>query len=126
MNDSPSWSATAGSGWVACSYSGIVLPAGDYKVTVFTPGGSENFYLETEDYWGTGGAGANGIVSGPLTAPNTTNATAPGRITYQHGAFAYPDTYDSDRDGQNRWVDVEVTPSTAIVVNSGAFLTFFP
>lgn len=124
-NDSPSWSGSAGSGWVASSYSGITLPAGDYKATVFTLGGSDNFYQETEDYWGTG-AGANGIVSGPLTAPNAANATAPGQITYHHGAFAYPDTYDNEFNGQNRWVDVEVTPTTVTAVNSNAFLTFFP
>ena len=128
-NSSPSWSGTAGSGWVSCAYSGVGLPAGDYKATVYTPGGSDNFYQETEEYWGTG-AGANGIVSGPLTAPNTSHATAPGQTTYHHGAFAYPDTYDTEFDGQNRWVDIEVTPSTAPmvnpVVNSGAFLTFFP
>ena len=51
---------------MACSYSGVTLPAGDYKVTVYTPGGSDNFYQETEEYWGDG-AGGNGIVSGPLT-----------------------------------------------------------
>ena len=127
-NHSPSWSGTAGSGWVACSYSGVTLPAGDYKATVFTPGGSDNFYQETEEYWGTG-AGANGIVSGPLTAPSTSHATAPGQTTYHHGAFAYPDTYDDEFDGQNRWVDIEVTPSTgstAPTVNSQAFMTFFP
>ena len=107
------------------------MPAGDYKVTVFTPGGSDNFYQETEDYWGTG-AGANGIVSGALTAPNTSNATAPGQTTYHHGAFAYPDTYDEDFDGQNRWVDIEATPATPTSeptgspTNSKAFLTFFP
>ena len=88
-------------------------PAGrDYKFTVYTPGGSVNFYQETEDYWGTG-AGANGIVSGPLTAPNTADATAPGQTTYHHGGFAYPDTYDDEFDGQNRWVDVEVTPTSS-------------
>ena len=136
-NSSPSWSAAAGSGWVACSYSGVTLPAGDYKVTVYTPGGSDNFYQETEEYWGTG-AGENGIVSGPLTAPNTSHATAPGQTTYHHGAFAYPDTYDSEFHGQNRWVDVEVTPSsatssaqsttssTAPTANPQAFMTFFP
>ena len=53
-NSSPSWSGAAGSGWVACSYSGVTLPAGDYKVTVYTPGGSDNLYQETEEYWGTG------------------------------------------------------------------------
>jgi hypothetical protein len=140
QNDSPSWSGAAGSGWVACPYSGVTLPAGDYKVTVFTSGGSDNFYQETEEYWGTG-AGANGIVSGPLTAPSTSHATAPGQTTYHHGSFAYPDTYDTDFNGQNRWVDVEVTPSTsssgpspttststsaAPTADSTAFLTFFP
>ena len=134
QNSAPSWSGTAGSGWVACEYSGVSLPAGDYKVSVYTPGGSDNFYLETEDYWSTGGAGANGITSGPLTAPNAANATAPGQVTYYHGAFAYPDTYDSEFDGQNRWLDIEVTPSTTTGQSSGsssaasskAFLTFFP
>jgi len=137
QNNSPAWSGEAGSGWVACAYSGVTLPAGDYKVTVFTPGGSGNFYQETEDYWGTG-AGANGIVSGPLTAANTANATAPGQTTYHHGGFAYPDTYDDDFDGQNRWVDVEVTPALASTAsspssaspgstaNSRAFVNFFP
>ncbi len=132
-NSSPSWSGSAGSGWVACSYSGVTLPAGNYKVTVYTPGGSDNFYLETEDYWGSG-EGANGIVSGPLAAPSTANATAPGQTTYRHGAFAYPDTYDNGFNGQNRWVDVEVTPSTGSVdvnpstapaANSSGFLAFF-
>ncbi|MGH7488025.1 MAG: hypothetical protein ACREMY_20860, partial [bacterium] len=135
QNNSPSWSGTAGSGWVACPYSGVTLPAGDYKVSVFTPGGSGNFYQETEDYWGAG-VGADGIVSGPLTAPGTRNATAPGQVTYHHGAFAYPDTYDNEFDGQNRWVDVEVTPSpgspspsptaTGSTANPAAFLAFFP
>jgi len=135
QDSSPSWSGTAGSGWVACGYSGVILPPGDYKVSVYTPGGSDNFYQETEDYWGTG-AGANGIVSGPLTAPNTADATTPGQATYYHGAFAYPDTYDTAFDGQNRWVDIEVTPSTGITTaapsgssstaNSKGFLTFFP
>jgi hypothetical protein len=137
QNSSPAWSGAAGSGWVACPYSGVTLPAGDYKVTVFTPGGSVNFYQETEAYWGTG-AGADGIAAGPLSAPSTTAATAPGQTTYYHGAFAYPDTYDTQFDGQNRWVDVEVTPAslstspspsstpTGSTVNSGAFLIFFP
>ena len=127
QNSAPSWSGAAGSGWVSCSYSGVTLPAGDYKVAVYTPGGSTNFYQETEDYFGSG-AGANGIVSGPLSAPSAANATSPGQITYHHGGFAYPDTYDTGFNGQNRWVDVEVTPfaTAPSAVNSGAFLAFFP
>lgn len=132
-NSSPSWSGAAAGGWISCSYSGVVLPAGDYKVTVYTPGGSVNFYQETEDYFGGGGpASSAGITYGPLSAPNTVNATAPGQTTYQHGGWLYPSTYDTDFDGQNRWVDVEVTPSSAppadpsSPADPGAFLVFFP
>ena len=39
-NTSPSWSGAAASGWVSCAYSGVTLPAGDYKVAVFYGGGS--------------------------------------------------------------------------------------
>jgi hypothetical protein len=124
-NAAPSWSGPPGSGWVANKYTGITLAAGDYKTTIYYGGGSD-FYEELEGYFGAG-AGANGITSGPLTAPNTASATAPGQTTFHHGAFAYPDTYDTDFNGQTRWVDVEVTPSSGgPMVNSGAFLVFFP
>jgi hypothetical protein len=129
-NTSPSWSGGPASGWISCSYSGVILPAGEYKVTVYTAGGSDNFYQETEEYFGGNGlAAATGITYGPLSAPDVANATAPGQTTYQHGGWLYPDTYDTEFNGQNRWVDVEVTPSAASPappVNSGAFLTFFP
>lgn len=127
-NTSPSWSGAAASGWISCSYSGVILPAGEYKVTVYTPGNSDNFYQETEEYFGGGGpASGAGITYGPLSAPNIANATAPGQTTYQHGGWLYPDTYDVEFNGQNRWVDVEVTPSSAFSpVNSSAFLSFFP
>jgi hypothetical protein len=124
-NNSPLWSGSAGSGWIACSYSGVTLPAGDYKVTVFASGGSTNFYQETEDYFGGGGPGADGISAGPLTAPGVAAAAPPGQSTYHHGAWAYPDTYDGPFNGQNRWVDVEVTPAAVSNTNSGAFLAFF-
>jgi len=124
-NTSPSWSGAPGSGWVKCPYNDVILPAGDYKTSVYYGGGSD-FYEELEDYFGTG-AGANGITAGPLVAPNATNATPPGQCTFHHGVFAYPNTYDTDFDGQTRWVDVEVTPSSAeSPANSTAFLTFFP
>ena len=108
-NTSPSWSGAAGSGWVACAYSGVTLPAGDYKTTIYYGGGSK-FYMETVDYFSSG-AGVNGITAGPLTCPNTANATPPGNSTYQNGPFSYPDTFDGEDDGENRWVDVEVTPT---------------
>lgn len=110
---------------MACAYNGVTLPAGDYKTTVYYDG-SSGFYEELEEYFGIG-AGASGITAGPLTAPGTTHATAPGQTTFQHGPFAYPDTYDTEFNGQTRWVDVEVTPSSAPpAVDSSAFLAFFP
>ena len=109
-NTSPSWSGAAGSGWVACAYSGVTLPAGDYKVAVFYGGGSE-WYQATTGYWGSGGTGASGITTGPVTAPGTSAATSPGQCTYNKGSWAYPQTYASAGDGENFWVDVEVTPS---------------
>jgi hypothetical protein len=108
-NTSPSWSGGAGSGWVSCAYSGVTLPAGDYKVAVFYGGGSR-WYQVTANYWGSGGTGANGITAGPLTAPGLAAATSPGQGTYNPGSWAYPQSYGSGSNGENFWVDVEVTP----------------
>jgi len=110
-HSSPAWSGAAGSGWVACAYSGVTLPAGDYKVTVFYAGGSE-WYQATTSYWGGGGPGASGITAGPVTAPGTSAATSPGQATYNYGSWAYPQTYASVGDGECYWVDVEVTPTS--------------
>ena len=142
-NSSPSWSGSAGSGWVSCSYagSGVVLPAGQFKVCVYTVGGSK-FYQEDVDYFSSGPGGKN-IVNGPVTCPSTVNASAPGNSTYQDGPWSYPATFDDEDDGENRWIDVEVTPTGGVTaspsptpsptqtqipptVQSGAFLLFFP
>lgn len=130
-NTSPSWSGRAGTGWVSCSYKGVVLPTGDYKVSVYYEGGQE-FFTEERYYFSTG-AGRNGITAGPLSSPNVDHAApcisnslhtvVTGNSTYQDGQFAYPYTFDTKDHGENRWIDVEVTPE---VDNSGAFLTFFP
>jgi hypothetical protein len=109
-NSSPSWSGAAGSGWVSCSYSGVTLPAGDYRVAVFSGPGSK-WYQTTIGYWTSGGIGASGITSGPLTAPGEAQASSPGQSTYHAGSWAYPATYETSTAGENYWVDVEVTPS---------------
>ena len=109
-NTSPSWSGAAGSGWVSCAYSGVTLPAGDYKVAVFYGGGSKWFQVNI-NYWGGGGPGTNGITAGPLTAPGLSGATSPGQSTYNPGSWAYPLTYGGASNGENFWIDVEVTPS---------------
>lgn len=136
-NTSPSWSGAAGSGWVSCAYTGVTLPAGDYKVSVYYVGG-QRFYTEDVDYFGTG-AGSAGITAGPLSSPNVASGapcisnslgtTVTGNSTYQDGAFAYPYTFDTKDNGENRWIDVEVTPGGTTPPpsdNSGAFLVFFP
>jgi hypothetical protein len=110
-NTSPSWSGAAGSGWVACPYSGVTLPAGDYKVAVFYGGGSE-WYHVTTGYWATGGTGANGITDGPLTAPSASAAASPGQGTYNSGSWAYPQSFASAGNGENYWIDVEATPTS--------------
>jgi len=109
-NTSPSWSGAPGSGWVACAYSGVTLPAGDYKVSVFY-GGGDDWFLFTTSYWGNGGPGTNGITTGPVTAPGLSAATSPGQSTYNPGGWAYPQTYGTAGNGENYWADVEVTPT---------------
>jgi hypothetical protein len=135
LNRSPAWSGAAGSGWVACQYSGVMLPAGDYKACVYTTGGWDNFYLETHNYWGAESSSVPasavsapaGITAGPLAGLSAAQS-AEGQITFHHDAdgpvgFAYPTT--SQFTGQNRWVDVEVTPAPPSVT-SGIALAFFP
>jgi hypothetical protein len=108
-NSAPSWSGAAGSGWVSCSYSGVTLPTGDYRVAVFYGGGSE-WYQATTGYWTSGGIGAAGITAGPLSAPGESTATSPGQSSYNAASWGYPNSYTASQ-GENYWVDVEVTPS---------------
>ncbi len=85
------------------------------------------------------GPGWDGITSGPLSSPNIlnaglvignwTNLSMTGNSSYSNptSEFVYPDQYDVKDDGENRWVDVEVTPVPVIVpAHSGALLALFP
>src|SRR6185312_13305254 len=105
---SPSWSGTAGSGWVSSGFSGVTLPAGEYKVTVFNGAVTPTpWNISQANYWTTGG-GANGITVGPLSAPNNAGATSPGQSSYHQGAvFTFPDTNSGPF---TYWVDIEVIP----------------
>jgi hypothetical protein len=109
----PSWSGAAASGWVSASYGpGVVLPAGDYKTSVFNGAGTPGPWASnTVDYWDTG-PGSGGITTGPLSAPNLAGAASPGQGTFHQGVtFAWPDTYTgSPAAAQTYWADVEVTP----------------
>ena len=133
--DSPGWSGAAGSGWVSCSFTGVVLPAGSYKVSIFNDSGSPDGWSVKDansNYWGTGVAGS-GITWGPLyfpglsaasdayefngsdagsTPPYTNGTIEPGQCTFQQtGTNVYPPLY-VDGLAQNYWIDVEVTPVT--------------
>ena len=112
-NASPSWSGAAGGGWISCSYSGVTLPAGDYKVSVFNGASNVVTWSATSfPYWSSPGFGADGITNGPLSAPNAKSAASPGQSTYHQGtSFSYPDTYVPGIGSATYWVDVEVTPS---------------
>ena len=130
-NSNPSWSSPAGSGWVACSYQGVTLPAGKYRVAVWN-GINSTYYNDLELYFGTNptsgvaGPGASNIVNGPLTIPCQANASnanwqsggvGPAQGTLQQGPWAFPGTYETGGGGTHgnmelRSIDVDVTPAT--------------
>lgn len=58
-------------------------------------------------YWASGGAGANGITVGPLTAPGNAGSTN-GQNSWNgpNTAWAYPASFSNP---ENDWIDVEVT-----------------
>ena len=151
-NVTASWSGGLASGWVANSYAnaGIVLPAGNYIATIYY-GGGKVFYMESRGYFGSfngnPGPATNGMTNGPLSSPSNANAFNPpgGNSCYNTGGTGptYPNAWDTHDGGENRWIDVEVTPSTVSSspppsspppsspppppqVNPGAFLPFFP
>jgi Concanavalin A-like lectin/glucanases superfamily/Domain of unknown function (DUF4082) len=90
----------------------------------------------------TTGSGRNGITSGPLYSPdilhsgavtgNWTNLPMAGNSSYSNPnpEFIYPDLYDIKDGGENRWVDVEVTPVVItpppVPASPSVVLTFFP
>ena len=143
-NKSPSWSGGAASGWVSCTITGVTLPAGKYKVAVYNGAANPVEWSPKQlNYWDTG-VGRNGITNGPLYAPSLADASSadvyqgssqePAQSTFAVGPpNQYPDLY-VDGLAQNYWVDLEVTPggtptvslADPPLVNSGAFLSFFP
>lgn len=123
LNSSPSWSGAAASGWISVPYSGVTLPAGEYKVAVSAPAGKFNA-TTGPNYWQSPGPGANGIVNGPITAPNNASATSPGQSSYQVAPdIAFPATNTGP---YTYWVDIQVTPipvSGSAALSAAASLT---
>jgi hypothetical protein len=126
LKTAPGWSGAAGSGWVSASYSGVSLPAGDYKTAVWNGAATPSGFNEYSPLWFTTGYGGSGITAGPITVPDASTATSPGQATYQinSSAFVYPDLYVSSvTPGQCYWVDAEVTPEAAA---AGLLAASFP
>jgi hypothetical protein len=133
---SPSWSGTAGTGWLSAAFTGgTTLPAGDYRVSVYCANGTSGFWGAKDastSYWATG-AGSAGITWGPLSAPSLAAASdcweynasdsgatppysngtqEPGQSPFGQlpaGLITFPQLY-ADGLAQNYWVDLEVTP----------------
>ncbi|MGH3401100.1 MAG: hypothetical protein ACRDRJ_01040 [Streptosporangiaceae bacterium] len=145
VNNSPNWlladgsAATPGAGWCYCDYSAasFQLEANhNYRVAVgmYTPGfvwysGAQGYWLNNGGGYPSQGLGAahgagNGIIAcvpcgldpNPLSpCPQDTS-----------GGWAYPNEVEID--GDNYYLDLEVAPASggSPVVNSSAFLVFFP
>lgn len=133
---SPSWSGAAGTGWISTSVPGTqVIPAGQYKVTVFNGAATPDAWSDKDNvsnFWATG-EGAAGITNGPLFASPVSSShlaykylstgggntppfsdglgtTEAGQNTFaQSNVAQYPYLY-VDGQAQVYWVDVEVTP----------------
>jgi hypothetical protein len=115
VNNSPSWSGAAGSGWVKCTYNGAVTLSAstNYKVCVFNGSGAGNWYSATSHYWDSG-TGSGGLTNGPITAPNNAGGDD-GQDTFTNDEILdYPDT---SFNAANYWVDVEVTTGTSASVS---------
>ena len=134
---SPAWSGAAASGWVSCSFTGVTLPAGGYRVSVYNGAASpDGWNAKRLNYWDTG-PGQNGITNGPVSAPKLSGASTaweydgsaggprwtngiqePGQSTFAIGPpNQYPYLY-VDGLAQNYWIDMEVAPASGTPVTS--------
>ena len=80
---SPSWSAAAGSGWISAAFAAdTVLPAGNYRVSVYCANGTSGVWAakdNSSNYYGqggSGGVGAAGITWPCMTAPSQPDAAS--------------------------------------------------
>jgi hypothetical protein len=109
---SPSWSGSAGSGWVSAALSGTLAASTNYKAVVVNGAGSPVQWNQAiTDFWDpSAGWGGSGLTAGPLTYPDTSDATSPGQASYNAGAvITYPETNAGPYD---YGVDIELTPGT--------------
>jgi len=145
-DSSPSWeyplggAASPARGWVRCTFSGVTLPPGKYRVSVYNGAASPDLWSAKGLYYfgstsGYTGPGSAGLTFGPVYAPGLSAASAaypydanggsqnppwtdgsgttePGQSTFAVGP---PDQYPYlyvDGLAQNYWIDIEATPVT--------------
>lgn len=109
-NSSPSWSGSAGAGWVSAAAGWALQPGVNYKAAVLGGNGAVfNYYIA--DFWEpSAGFGGSGLTAGPVSFPSTATAASPGQASYNAGAtLTYPSTNAGPYD---YLLDVEVTPVT--------------
>lgn len=124
VNAAPQWkkpdgtAASAGGGWCKAAITGT-LAAGTYKAAVFQPS-NVIWNAAVANFWTTGGFGANGLIAGPMSAPNTSGAVSPGQASYNTSTsdIAYPNLNVGAFD---YGVDPEMTPvsSSGLLIASG-------
>jgi Domain of unknown function (DUF4082) len=107
VNSSPSWSGVGGSGWVKCSYDGSVTLAASTNYTLAIFDSSSSVWAYQSNYWTTGGPGASGLVSGIITAPNTSTATHGQCPSGNGSSLTFPNSNENAPSGY--WIDVELT-----------------
>lgn len=135
----PVWSGAQASGWVYAWFSGVVLPAGKYKVAAYNASATTSWSYKRIGYFGsftgTRQIATSNVVCGPMTFPVTANAssaykytgastgtppysdgtTQPGQGTFSIGASSFPYLYVNDAGAAYQYygIDVEVTPGAA-------------
>lgn len=79
-----------------------------YRACVFFT--TDNGYTATGAYWSTG-AGTSGITSGPLTAPNSTNATGGLQCSYSVADIAPANAFNAT----NYWLDLTIDDGVPVL-----------
>lgn len=123
-SEAATWSGAAGSGWVRAAFAiPQTLTSGAlYKAAILIAGSTSLQYAPINHYWDTG-AGASGITSGVLNAPNSSNSNF-GQDSFHIGnAVTYPDT---SFQGSNYLIDPEVLVVSSAPAGGALLLAAMP
>jgi hypothetical protein len=108
-NTSPAWSGPGGSGWIRTPFDGsVTLEPGITYYSAVAFSSAQTAWGSITPFWQTGGPGAGGITSPPLTAPNLATQPLQGAVAPGAPALFFP--VDAEG-GKFFGVDVGVTPA---------------